>query len=138
MPRRNYLLILLVAAVSLVCYRAADPLARSFSEVANLVQRRYVDQVDRQSLWSAAVRGMIGELGDPYSEYIDPQEAAEFDKILNQEFGGIGIQVAADPQTGRPKVISPFVGSPAYKAGIIAGDVIAKIDGQPTAGMKYN
>jgi carboxyl-terminal processing protease len=137
MPRRNGFLILVAIIVALLCYRAADPMARSVSEVANLVERRYVDRVDRQTLWRAAVRGMIGELGDPYSEYIDPAEAAEFDKILNQEFGGIGIEVAPDPTTNRPQVISPIAGSPAYKAGILAGDIITKIDGQPTRGMKY-
>ncbi|HTQ38039.1 MAG TPA: S41 family peptidase [Pirellulales bacterium] len=137
MPRRNYLLVLGTAAIALLCYRAADPLALSFSEVANLVERQYVDPVDRQTLWSAAVRGMIGELGDPYSEYIDPEEASELEKILTQEFGGIGIQVGLEPQTKRPQVISPIVGSPAYKAGILAGDIIAKINGQPTRDMNY-
>ncbi|HEY2828292.1 MAG TPA: S41 family peptidase, partial [Pirellulales bacterium] len=137
MPRRNLLLILSAAVVAIFCYRAADPLARSFSEAANAVERRYVDRVDRQALWSAAVRGMIGELGDPYSEYINPQEASELEKILSQEFSGIGIQVGPEPRTARPQVISPIVGSPAYKAGILAGDVIAKIDGQSTRDMKY-
>jgi carboxyl-terminal processing protease len=139
MPRRNYLTILAAIVISIVCYTAADrnPLGRSFSEVADLVQRHYVGRVDRQALWAAGVRGMLGELGDPYSEYINPTEAAEFDEILNQEFGGIGIYVDVDQQSKRPVVISPIVGSPAYKAGVLAGDVISKIDGQPTREMSY-
>jgi carboxyl-terminal processing protease len=140
MPRRNYLTILAAIIISIVCYAAADrnPLGRSFSEVADLVQRHYVGRVDRQSLWAAGVRGMLGELGDPYSEYINPTEAAEFDEILNQEFGGIGIYVDVDQQSKRPVVISPIIGSPAYKAGVLAGDVISKIDGQPTREMSYS
>jgi carboxyl-terminal processing protease len=86
MPRRNYLTIVAAVVISVVCYFAADrnPLGRSFSEVADLVQRHYVGRVDRLSLWAAGVRGMLNELGDPYSEYINPAEAAEFDAILNQ------------------------------------------------------
>jgi carboxyl-terminal processing protease len=139
MPRRNYLTIVAAVVISVVCYFAADrnPLGRSFSEVADLVQRHYVGRVDRQSLWAAGVRGMLNELGDPYSEYINPAEAAEFDAILNQEFGGIGIYVDVDQGSKRPVVISPIIGSPAYKAGVLAGDVISKIDGQPTREMSY-
>ena len=139
MPRRNYLLILAAVVVSIVCYKAADrnPLGRSFAEVADLIDRNYVGHVDRGALWQAAVRGMLTELGDPYSEYFEPKAAQEFEEMLNQEFGGIGIYVDVDPASKRPMVISPIVGSPAYKAGVLAGDVIAKIDGQPTAGMKF-
>jgi carboxyl-terminal processing protease len=139
MPRRNYRTILAAVVGSVLCYLAADrnPLGRSFSEVADLVQRHYVGRVDRQSLWAAGVRGMLSELGDPYSEYINPTEAAEFDQILNQEFGGIGIYVDVDQQSKLPVVISPIVGSPAYKAGVLAGDVISKIDGRPTREMSY-
>jgi carboxyl-terminal processing protease len=139
MPRRNYLLIFAAVVASIVCYRAADrnPLGRSFAEVADLIDRHYVGHVDRNALWSAAVRGMLTELGDPYSEYFAPKAAAEFEELLNQEFGGIGIYVDVDPQSKRPVVISPIVGSPAYRAGLLAGDVITKIDGQSTAGMKF-
>jgi carboxyl-terminal processing protease len=137
MPRRNYLVIFCAVVVSLLCYRAADrnPLGRSFAEVADLVERRYVGQVDRDALWSGAVRGMLGELGDPYSIYIDPKRAAELEEALSQEFAGIGIQL--DDRLSRLTVLSPIVGSPAYRAGVLAGDVIAKIDGQSTRGMKY-
>jgi carboxyl-terminal processing protease len=137
MPRRNYLVIFCAVVVSLLCYRAADhnPLGRSFSEVADLVEHRYVGQVDRNTLWAGAVRGMLGELGDPYSVYIDPKKAAEFEEELSQEFAGIGVQL--DDRPSRLTVLSPIVGSPAYRAGVFAGDVIAKIDGQSTRGMKY-
>jgi carboxyl-terminal processing protease len=137
MPRRNYFVIFCAVVVSLLCYRAADrnPLGRSFAEVADLVERRYVGQVDRDTLWAGAVRGMLGELGDPYSVYIDPKEAAEFEEALSQEFAGIGVQL--DPRSNWLTVLSPIVGSPAYRAGIMAGDVIVKIDGQSARSMKY-
>ncbi len=139
MPRRNLIVILAVAAISLACYQAADHnrLGRSFSEIADLIERRYVGHVDRDALWTAAVHGMIDALKDPYSEYIEPKEAAELEGQLDQQFGGIGVEVALDPESKKLTVISPIVGSPAYKAGILAGDVITKIDGVATADMKF-
>ncbi len=71
-------------------------------------------------------------------EYIDPQDASELENTLDQKFAGIGIQVGLEPHSGRPQVISPIVGSPADKAGILAGDVIVEIDGEPTRNMKYS
>ncbi len=134
------MVILAAALVSLVCYQTADrnPLGRYFSDVADLIEHRYVDNVDRATLWSGAVKGMLSELGDPYSEYFPPREAADFEELLTGEFGGIGVQVSVGPQTGRLTVISPIVGSPAYRAGVLAGDVITAIDGKSTKGMKYD
>ena len=139
MPRRNLIVLLLAAAISLACYLVADhsQLSRSFAQIANIIEHRYVDQVDRQTLWAAAVRGMISKLGDPYSEYIEPTESAQLEKELNQQFGGIGVVVVRDPESGQPRVLTPIVDSPASRAGIQAGDIITKIDGLSTAGMKF-
>src|SRR5690606_1241466 len=99
MPRRNLLAICAVALISLACYRTADrnPFGRYFAEVVDHIERQYVDDVDRDRLWSAAVEGMIGELHDPYSRFIAPEEAARLEEELEQQFGGVGIQVAMDP-----------------------------------------
>ena len=139
MPRRNLFVLFAAALVSLACYQTADrnPLGRYFSDVADLIEHRYVNNVDRATLWSGAVKGMLSELGDPYSEYFPPREAADFEELLTGEFGGIGVQVSVDQKTGLLTIISPIVGSPAYKAGILAGDVITAIDGKSTKGMKY-
>ncbi len=139
MPRRNLIVILAVAAVSLACYQAADhnPLGRSFSEIADLIERRYVGRVDRDELWAGAVRGMLESLNDPYSEYFAPNDAAQLEGELDQQFGGIGVEVGMDPDSKKLTVISPIAGTPAYEAGILAGDVIAKIDGASTADMRF-
>ncbi|MCC7084384.1 MAG: S41 family peptidase [Pirellulales bacterium] len=135
MPRRNLWAILGVAAVSLVCYHAADrnPLGRYFSQVVDRIEQQYVEEVDRQKLWNAAVDGMIAELHDPYSHYDSPSKAAELEEELEQQFAGVGLMLA--PTTDQLTVFSPIVGSPAYRAGILAGDVITKIDGVSTQGM---
>jgi carboxyl-terminal processing protease len=80
----------------------------------------------------AAIRGMIEEL-DQYSNYIPPEEIEQFRTGVESEFGGIGIQVSIE--NGWLTVISPIVGSPAYKAGIAAGDQIVEIEGASARGI---
>lgn len=97
------------------------------------IDRSYVKEVNRRQLVEAAVRGMLEEL-DQYSSYISPEEVARFNQQVEQEFGGIGIQVNIDPQTKRLTVMTPLPGTPAYKAGIRAGDTIMEIEGESTEG----
>jgi len=105
-------------------------LADSFEQI----ERNYVKEVDRRKLVEAALRGMLEEL-DPYSNYISPEELSRFNTQVEQEFGGVGLQVGRDPRTGRPLVISPQPGTPAYKAGVKAGDLIMEVESKSTEGM---
>jgi carboxyl-terminal processing protease len=107
-------------------------LYRVFAETMFQVEQNYVKDVDRRKLMEAAIRGLLDEL-DPYSNYISPDEIDRFKTSVESQFGGIGIQVSSD--RGFLKVISPLVGSPAYEAGIEAGDVIVEIDGKSTEGI---
>lgn len=75
---------------------------------------------------------MLNKL-DPYSSYFDNRELKEFNEQVEQEFGGIGIQVSIDPKGRHLMVLSPIPGTPAYKAGIKAGDRIVEIDGKATS-----
>jgi carboxyl-terminal processing protease len=125
--------ILAVAAVTRIG-RAEDEdyyeLMRVFVDTFEQIDRNYVKDVDRRKLVEAAVRGMLSEL-DPYSNYIGPDDLAKFSEEVEQEFGGIGIQVHLEEGTDELIVISPLPGSPAYKAGVLAGDRIVSIEGQP-------
>ncbi len=96
------------------------------------VERNYVKDVDRRELFEAAIRGVLGAL-DPYSAYIGREELRQFRTSVESEFGGIGIQIALED--GRLKVLSPLVGTPAYRAGVLAGDWIVEIDGSSTKGI---
>ncbi len=96
------------------------------------VDRYYVKEVDRRELVEAAIEGILEKL-DPYSAYIKPKDMPEFRTTVEAEFGGIGIQISVDD--GKLKVISPLVGTPAYRAGVIAGDHIVEIDGKDTKGI---
>jgi carboxyl-terminal processing protease len=107
-------------------------LIKLFADVMDQVERNYVKEVSRRELMEAAVRGVITKL-DPYSNYIAPEEFDRFKSGVENEFGGIGIQVTVE--NGHLKIISPLVGSPAYREGLMAGDRIIKIAGQGTKGI---
>jgi len=72
---------------------------------------------------------------DPHSSYINTSEWRQFRRQIEGRFGGIGIQVGIDDDANRLKVIAPMVGTPAYEAGVLAGDLIMEIDGQSSEGM---
>jgi carboxyl-terminal processing protease len=105
-------------------------LMRVFVDTFEQVDRNYVKDVDRRELVEAAVRGMLSKL-DPYSDYISPDDLSHFTEAVEQEFGGIGIQVHWDPEKRELQVMTPLPGSPAYAAGIHAGDLIVEIEGKP-------
>lgn len=107
-------------------------LFRTLVDAVEQVDRNYVTEVDRRKLIESAIRGMLNKL-DPYSSYMGPEEVEQFRASLATEFGGIGIQVAAD--NGQLTILSPLHGTPAYRAGLLAGDRILEIDGQNTDGI---
>lgn len=110
-------------------------LFRVLADTLDQVERNYVKEIDRRRLMEAAIRGILQEL-DPYSNYISPDEMQEFKTSVEQQFGGIGIQITMEG--GQLKVLSPLVGTPAYRAGIQAGDWIVAIEGQSTAGISLD
>ncbi len=141
MPRKNLLLLLTASIVSVICFRQADSAHRSehgrmfdtFSEVLKEVDAHYLREVDNRQLFEGALHGMMTRL-DPYSAYISPERYGEFISTLEQKFGGIGIEVGVDPETKALVVTTPMADSPAFAAGVRAGDVIQEIDGDSTEG----
>jgi carboxyl-terminal processing protease len=131
MPRANLLAILFTALASFVCYRAQDrnPYGRYFAEIMEHVESRYVEEVRPEKLFASAVNGMLSEL-DENSIYIGPADANEFRQSLDQEFGGIGIYVDPNSPPDGLLVLATMVDTPAYRAGLLAGDKIVRIDGQ--------
>jgi carboxyl-terminal processing protease len=113
---------------------AAREYSAVFKQVLDLIGERYVDEVDRRRLFKAAMEGMLNEI-DEYSAYISPEEYGQWLESVDQEFAGIGIEVMLDPETKRLTVVTPLIGSPAYKAGIRAGDTIVVIDGKDSESM---
>ena len=109
-------------------------LMKVFVETFEQIDRNYVKDVDRRELMEAAIQGMLGRL-DQYSSFISPDEVTRFNQDVEKQFGGIGIQVHIDPRNGRLTVMTPLPGTPAYKGGVRAGDVILEIEGKSTEGF---
>ena len=107
-------------------------LMRLLAEAYEQIDVSYVKEVDRRELVESAIQGMATHL-DPYSTYIAPKNVREFDKYIDQEFGGIGIQV--NGVGGKLEIVNTLPGSPAFHAGLKAGDEIVEVDGKTTKGL---
>ncbi len=105
----------------------------AFVDAVEQVEFNYVREIPRKELLESAVRGMLSDL-DPYSSYFNDGQWKQFQKQLEGSFTGIGIQIDIDRPSRRLMVVAPLVGSPAYAGGILAGDIIAEVDGQSTEG----
>jgi len=103
-----------------------------FSDVIELVEKNYVDPVETKDLIQKAIQGMVRSL-DPHSALLPPEAFEELKVDTKGEFGGIGIVITI--QKGILTVISPIEGTPAHKAGVMAGDQIIKVDGESTEEM---
>ena len=88
----------------------------------------------KQKLRGGAIDGMLGEL-DPFSVYVPPAQQEEFDRMLEGSFKGVGIQLN-QLDDGRVEVVTPIDGSPAFKAGVMAGDIILKVNGESIEGLR--
>lgn len=113
-------------------YRQLDILV----DVRHEIVAQYVEEPDQPRMVQSAVRAMVESLNDPYTVYLSPEELAPFDKQVRGTFSGIGAEV--DIHENRLRIISPLDDSPAYKAGVMAGDVVLEIDGQSTLNLKIN
>lgn len=105
---------------------------KTFSEVLSIIQKNYVEEVKPKDLIYGAIKGMVADL-DPHSSFMTPEEYKEMQVDTKGEFGGLGIQIGVKDRA--LTVIAPIEDTPAYKAGIKAGDKIIKIDGAPTSDM---
>ena len=131
--------VLLSVGVSAVAQRGGSPLPleelRQFTNVFGAIKNNYVEPVDDKTLIDNAISGMVSGL-DPHSAYLDADAYRDMQTATQGEFGGLGIEVGAED--GYVKVISPIEDTPAARAGVMAGDLITKINDTPTKGMSLN
>lgn len=142
MSRRHLVWIALLAALFGVGWWAGRSSATApaglyqrldvFLEVLEKVRQNYVDVVDPKPLLEGGIKGMLQQL-DPYSQYLDTKSWDNLKAATHGSFAGVGIEVTI--RDNYPTVITPIEGGPAWTLGIRSGDVIARIEGQSTAGL---
>ena len=102
-----------------------------FGDVLEKIESDYIDEIDKSQIMDSAINGVLQSL-DPYSAYMSPEVYKDMQTDTRGEFGGLGIEVGME--AGVVKVISPIEDSPAYEAGVKAGDYIIKIDNEQVQG----
>ncbi len=141
---RKFLLIgLSTFALGAAAMASADQLTRAktsetykslelFSDVLTTIRQQYVVPVDDKKLIQAAIDGMLTSL-DPHSGYLNPEGFGDMREETRGQYGGLGLEVTTED--GAVKVISPMDGTPAARAGVMAGDYITAIDGNSILGL---
>jgi carboxyl-terminal processing protease len=108
---------------------------RAYADVFNAIKQGYVEPVEDKKLITDSISGMLSGL-DPHSAYLDAEAFKDLQVGTQGEFGGLGIEVGMED--GFVKVISPIEDTPAFRAGVLAGDLIVKLDDTPVKGMSLN
>jgi carboxyl-terminal processing protease len=103
-----------------------------FGKVFDIVRGKYVEKPDDDKLISSALNGMLSGL-DPHSSYMDAKSYRDMQADTRGAFGGLGMQVTMED--GVVKVVAPIDDTPAAQAGILAGDIISLVDGEPVKGL---
>ena len=107
-----------------------------FWTALNKLEEKFVDQEklqDKRNLVYGAIEGMVNSLGDPYTAFLKPEESKKFEEQINGSFGGVGIEIGI--RKNLLTVIAPIKDTPAFKAGILAGDIIIKINDKDADGL---
>ncbi|HEX8339509.1 MAG TPA: S41 family peptidase [Tepidisphaeraceae bacterium] len=107
---------------------------RTLVDIYRQVSTNYVEGVDEPKLQQAAIAGMLNQL-DPHTIYIPPDKQDQFNDELDGSFKGVGIRLDMTPG-GEIEVITPIDDSPAWRAGVLPGDVILKVNGETITGMR--
>jgi len=107
--------------------------ARLFDEVLQHLRRDFVDTLSDSALYRGAIVGVIGELDDPHSIFLDPRRLDRLNESTSGHYAGVGIQM--DVRDSGITVVGTLPGTPAERAGIITGDRIVEIDTRPTLGL---
>jgi len=124
---------------------ATEEYLRIFEEVFRYVEENYVEEVDPEVLFEGAMKGMFDTLDDPYSYYLDETDMDTLGLTTNGSFGGVGLTITKQSRSTSGEespeaplyiqVVSPIEDTPAYRAGINAGDLIMEINGETSADL---
>ena len=130
MHQRNLLIIAIVVPGCLLAFAAQDQTGQGkrFAEVVQQINKRHFQPVDSEQLFNTAMDGVFRTLDDR-SKFIESANLKDYNKELKKEFAGIGVELDANPETGKISVVAPVFGGPAWRAGIRSGDLIDSVNG---------
>jgi len=129
-------------ATDIINKNAGQPSSIDFSlfwTVLTKLEEKFVDQdklANKRKLVYGAIEGMVNSAGDPYTVFLEPVESKKFEEQIQGSFGGVGIEIGL--RKNLLTVITPIKNTPAEKAGILAGDIIVKIDGKDSVNLKVD
>ncbi|MDO8584352.1 MAG: S41 family peptidase [bacterium] len=107
---------------------------KQFWELWSTLKSKYYEQpITDKTLFYGAMQGMAASLGDPYTDFFEPKVATEFQQSLAGKFEGIGAEIGL--KGGNIQIVAPLPESPAEKAGLLAGDIILKVDKKDVTGL---
>jgi len=111
----------------------------TIGDVFHRIRDTYVDadKATPRALYEGALKGMFEALGDPYSMYLTPAEWTDMTDISTGSFGGVGLEITKIDKVGA-QVVSALEGTPGYRAGVTAGDIITKVNGASVADLSLS
>lgn len=107
-----------------------------FWRIWDEVEGKYDGKIDTKKMLYGAISGMVSATGDPYTYYMDPNEAGDFRQEIDGEISGIGAEIGIKNE--QVTIIAPFLDTPAHNAGLRPGDIIVSINDETTAGMSLD
>ena len=130
MSEKSLKLLTIGLLACLACYFNAARYrpVRDVAYALDTISDSYVDPVSRSELKNAALEGILDSL-DPYSSYVSEEKLQRFNSVFEQRFAGLGVQVEGPPSRPAITIIATLFNSPAYRAGLLPGDLILQIDG---------
>ena len=104
-------------------------ISSALTSIRKIIDKKFLGEIDEEKILNETIKGYVKGLDDPYTEYMTKEEMEEFNTDIMGNFTGIGIYLTNDVERNVIVIISPIKHSPAYKAGILPGDIITKVDG---------
>ena len=132
----SYVAVAAAAVALTLCFTAKPAHYTKLEELADLLEQRFIDGVDRTKMEDAAADAMINSLGDRWSYYIPADEYADYQAQKKNAYVGIGVTISAKEQGYLIEKVAE--GGPAEDAGLLAGDIIIVVDGTNAVGMDVN